>query len=260
MTIKTHISDVSTWMEVVPPDETDSEACSSWFQTANSASVEWKVFRDGDNVIAALFDPIRKLHQRHIDVPPFPLFDPKNRRRETQNFVSARVSDGWIVGFDRGEFGGNLSWYSPDGSESYKICDANVIQLFEWSGNLHFVEGCAHLGMSYGYLLRLHREDGRWTTVLENDLKDAPYSVVERKSGSLLITLSEHLVEIDPALSRHVILDLSDRNIGWSYLYPNSSVLNLDEQRLYIGMRQFVAEVQIDTGKTRYLLPSSLVF
>ena len=48
----------------------------------------------------------------------------------------------------------------------------------------------------------------------------------------------------------------SDSNVGWSHLYPNTSVLSADDQSLYIGMRRFVAELDIQSGALRYLVPS----
>ena len=39
-------------------------------------------------------------------------------------------------------------------------------------------------------------------------------------------------------------------------LYPSSSILLADESRLYLGMRQFVAEVDLATNRLRLLVPS----
>jgi hypothetical protein len=42
----------------------------------------------------------------------------------------------------------------------------------------------------------------------------------------------------------------------WGGLYPDSSVLSPDQQKLYIGMRQFVGEFDITTKKLRLFIPS----
>ena len=43
----------------------------------------------------------------------------------------------------------------------------------------------------------------------------------------------------------------------WGTLYPWSSVLVPDESRLYVGMRQFVGEVDLATNHLRLLVPST---
>ena len=42
----------------------------------------------------------------------------------------------------------------------------------------------------------------------------------------------------------------------WDALYPSCSVLALDEQKLYIGMRQFVGEFDLKAKALRFLVPS----
>ena len=46
-------------------------------------------------------------------------------------------------------------------------------------------------------------------------------------------------------------------NAPWTDLYPNSSVFSQNEQKLYIGMRQFVGEFSVTTKKLRLLIPST---
>lgn len=46
---------------------------------------------------------------------------------------SIRVEDGWIVGFNAGEFGAGLWWFSPDGKTRRKISSHHVIEFFQAS-------------------------------------------------------------------------------------------------------------------------------
>ena len=46
---------------------------------------------------------------------------------------SARVDDGWLVGFNKGEFGAALYWFSADGKQNYKISDHQVWEFFLWA-------------------------------------------------------------------------------------------------------------------------------
>ena len=262
MATETFPIDVSRWIEVEPPADHDYEGCRDWFTSTNQSQVQWRVYLDNGRICAEIFDPIVASRLRPVCAPPFPLFEPKGSRgiseTETYNFKSIQVSDGWIVGYYRGEFGGKLYWYSSDGFDIYKISNHNVLQFFYWQGNLHAVEGCDHMATFQGSLLRLekNKDDSGWAAITVLDLGGAPYLVAERKSGSLLITLGLSVVEVKQNIVCRTILDISKSVCGWSSLYPNNSVLSADDQRLYIGMRRFVAELDIQSGALRYLVPS----
>lgn len=81
----------------------------------------------------------------------------------------------------------------------------------------------------------------------------APRTVAVRHDGVLLIVLSESLVSV--SLDRQVNTLISDA--PWGGLYPASSILLPDESRLFIGMRQFVGEVDLATNRLRLLVPST---
>jgi hypothetical protein len=67
-----------------------------------------------------------------------------------------------------------------------------------------------------------------------------------------LITLADSLVSLESNFQIRTLL----RNAPWGGLYPNSSALSRDERKLYIGMRQFVGEFNLETAKLRLLVPS----
>jgi hypothetical protein len=69
----------------------------------------------------------------------------------------------------------------------------------------------------------------------------------------MLITLSDGLVAVDAQHRLRTLL----KQVQWGQLYPNSSALADREQKLYIGMRQYVAEVGLRTRKLRFLVPSA---
>lgn len=262
MATKTYPVDVSRWLEVEAPAEHNIEGYRDWFTNTNQSQVEWRVYLDNGHICAETFDPIVECRLRPVCAPPFPLFEPKGSRgvseQETYNFNSIQVSDGWIVGYHRGEFGGKLYWYACDGLDAYKISTHNVVQLFYWLGSLYAVEGCDHMAQFQGSLLRFEKDknDSRWIAVKVLELGGAPYSVVERRSGSLLITLALNVIEVKQDMIFRTILDMTKSHFGWSHLYPNNSVMSADDQRLYIGMRRFVAELNIVSGALRYLVPS----
>ena len=56
--------------------------------------------------------------------------------------------------------------------------------------------------------------------------------------GTIILTLFDKLVRIDRNHKVHTILARSP----WEGLYPNSSLLADHDRKLYLGMRQYVAE------------------
>lgn len=66
------------------------------------------------------------------------------------------------------------------------------------------------------------------------------------------MTLTDCLVSLDTENKIQTLLFFAP----WNSFYPNSSVLSQDEQKLFIGMRQFVGEFDLNTKKLRLLVPS----
>jgi hypothetical protein len=109
--------------------------------------------------------------------------------------------------------------------------------------------------MSEGSVIRIFRTkpDARWEASTTAKLPFAPYAVSTLRDGTMVITLSDSLVRVGG--NRKAVTLLSDA--PWGGLYPTSSALSSDEQKLYIGMRQFVGEFDITKKKLRLLIPST---
>jgi len=219
-----------------------------WFYAANYSHHEWRVFAERGQICAQL-TTAKRPEQRER-----PKFTPKaGQFRGASSF--ARVDDGWLVGFNQGEFGAALYWFSPDGKRKYKVSDHQVVDFFSLADGLHAIEGLAHLSMSEGSIIRITRSQSkaRWQASTVTKLPFAPYAVSVRRDGTMMITLSDSLVSVrDDRKNTTTLLP----DAPWGGLYPSSSVLSPDQQKLYIGMRQFVAEFDIPTKKLRLLIPS----
>jgi hypothetical protein len=164
------------------------------------------------------------------------------------------VDDGWLVGFNHGEFGAALYWFNHDGKHHYKISNHQVVAFFSLPDGIYAIEGLAHMGASCGSVIRITRPttSGHWQASRVVRLPYAPNTVAVRRDGSIVIALSDSLVSVGP--DHHVNTLISDA--PWGGLYPSSSILLPDESRLYIGMRQFVGEVDLATNHLRLLVPS----
>jgi hypothetical protein len=219
----------------------------AWFYAANRSSHEWLVYTEGDNVRAMLrTEKPERITER-------PTFNPSvDRFRRASAF--ARVDDGWLVGFNQGEFGAALYWFSRDGMNNYKISDHQVVDFFSLTDGMHAIEGLAHLGMSQGSIIRIARSrpQPQWQAKTVVELPFAPYAISVRTDGTMLVALSDSLVSIGKERRVRTLL----ASAPWGGLYPNSSVLSHDQQKLYIGMRQYVGEFDLPAKRLRFLIPS----
>lgn len=241
-------TEVARWQEVTVPNPSDQAAFAVWLYSANYSPYEWRVLADRDGVHAQLATP------SHGAVREAPAFIPAvgNFRGASE---MAHVDDGWIVGFNRGEFGAALYWFSPDGKRNYKISDHQIVSFFSLPDGLYAIEGLAHLGVSEGSIVRIDRArpGSSWRASTVAKLPSAPFTVSVRSNHDLLVTLSDSLVLVEDGHKVRTLLH--DASLG--EFYPKSSVLSKNEEKLYIGMRQFVGEFDIAAGKLRFLVPSS---
>ena len=239
--------EVAQWQEVSIPGETNRGARAAWFYAANYSRHEWRVFAENNKIVAKLGGT------KHRDQRERPAFNPTVDQFHGASLFS-RVDDGWLVAFNHGEFGAALYWFSDDGQRHYKVSDHQVVGFFALPNGLHAIEGLAHLGLSKGSIIRMARTEpgARWRALTVTNLPFAPYAISIGRDNKMLVTLSDVLVSVGDDRRVETLLG----NSPWSGLYPNSSILSSDEQKLYIGMRQFVAEFDILSRKLRFLIPS----
>jgi hypothetical protein len=239
--------DVAQWLEVAAPPAADQGERMVWHYAACYSKHEWRVDADGDRVDA-------RLTTEKVEKPrPRPSFDPTAEKfRMADEF--ADVGDGWLVGFNAGEFGAALYWFSHDGKRNYKVSDDQVVAFFTLDDGVYAIEGLAHGSESRGSVIRMARPDprGRWQAHEVTKLPFAPYAVSVCKDGTMLIALSDALVAVGDDRKVRVLL----ADAPWDSLYPNSSVLSRDEQKLYIGMRQFVGELDLKSKTLRLVVPT----
>lgn len=237
--------DITGWQEIpVPPKESPDRL--AWIHKANNnVWVSWKVYLDMAVPEAKLTDPTGRAHDPEPFVAKADGFEEANRFKQ--------VDDGWLIGFDHGEFGAALYWFSRDGKSHYLLSNDHVVAFFSLPDGIYAIQGLAHMAVSSGSIIRIARQTAtaRWRTSTVVPLQQAPYAVAVRRDGSLLVVLSDSLVSVG---ADHKINTLI-ANAPWDSLYPTSSALLPDESRLYIGMRQFVGEVNLATNQLRMLIP-----
>jgi hypothetical protein len=239
--------DVTIWQEIpIPPDGQNSDRA-AWDFATDYSQISWRVYLENARPNAKL-----------VDRPNDDVSNPAPFNAEADGFLGAsrfkQVDDGWLVGFNHGEFGAALYWFNGDGTHHYKISNHQVVAFFSLPDGIYAVEGLAHMGMSCGSVIRITRPttSAHWEASRVVRLPYAPNTVAVRRDGSIVIALSDSLVSVGPD---HQVTTLIS-NAPWGDLYPSSSILVPDESRLYLGMRQFVGEVDLATDHLRLLVPS----
>ena len=64
-----------------------------------------------------------------------------------------KVADGWLIGRNAGEWGGDLWWYAPDGKTHYKVSDEQIHGFLQTKDGLFAFEGLEHLTLNMGHCL-----------------------------------------------------------------------------------------------------------
>jgi hypothetical protein len=246
-------SDLAELIATEPPQE----GSEPW-RAATYSSTQWAVFlRDGH--------PAARVYEEEDDWKKLP-FAIKSRWTaaeglsvesvDTQgdktpspgktNVYAAKVEDGWIVGFNAGEFGASLWWFAPDGKKWYRISNDQVCGFLQTPQGVIALEGLAHLGIDRGKIIRLSRgPNGKWKSELFGDLGQSPRAATFDQRGALVVVTSKRLLRV--RLDKHI--DVLLDKAFWSGLYPNSIILDA-AGTIYIGMRQGVAKIA-QTGAKR---------
>jgi hypothetical protein len=175
---------------------------------------------------------------------------PEERLIRGRRFVTA-VEDGYLIGFNRGEWGGTLYWFSKDGTKKYKISNDQIIQFKIRNKKIYAIEGLSHLSISEGRIIEIKKENGIWTSVEYLKLADAPEALdLDNKNNFVIVTTSS-LVLVDTNKKLKVLIA---KGIWDYFLYPNSLVIQ--NENLYIGMRKGIFKYNTKTKKQEWLLPN----
>jgi len=218
---------------------------------------EWEAYRKDGGIFVR--------QHKHSPAPNAkPPFDghthiyPGNVRRR-------RISDGWLRGWDNGEFGGGLEWYSLDGTPGYKLSNENVRDFVELEGQMYVLTGFS-MGMDTDMdnsefrklvsdkVRKLVRNDdtGRWVAKQFVTLPGTPGGFFIDDRGALIIATSAGLVEVWPDARTKLLVPWR----RWGTLRPDVTLIGSDGRlcfnsfvmaeggdTAYIGMEQAVIEI-----------------
>ena len=211
-------SDVTKWIEIQPSSKSAEHQI--WYLAADYCDFSWIVAREEGVVRATL--TANADDRRIVDHPPF--------QTKAENFSGGyafqRVDDGWLVGFNEGEFGAALYWFSSDGRQKYKISDHQVESFMTTPKGIIAIEGLAHMGLSEGSLIGCKRDpkSQRWVAAELKRFPQAPEAFIRLSDGRLIVALSDSLVALTPDYKMKTLLSRLNgllTYIRWSHRRTN---------------------------------------
>lgn len=129
-------------------------------QKLNYSNKEFEVYLNSDNKVEYRDYKYSKVKGTEL---PFKIIPNKDDRYTFGGKqVNLKIENGWLVGFDKGEWGGNLFWFNEEGTKYEKIIDGNIKNIFVINGKIYITEGLAHLSMSYGQIFQIEKENNKW--------------------------------------------------------------------------------------------------
>jgi len=159
-----------------------------------------------------------------------------------------KVENGYLVGYNNGEWGGSLFWFSPDGSENYKISRDQVQQFVVRNNELLAIAEGSHQGMPFGMLNKLVLAKGKWISEPYLKLNTISHSITV-SDDDLYVVAHKSILKIDKQKNIHVLLD---KPIWGSTTIFNTSVI-ICKNVLYCGMWEGVYKYDLKSGKQEWL-------
>lgn len=172
-----------------------------------------------------------------------------------------RVNDGYLVGFNRGEWGGELYWFSKKGRKKYEISKHQIVQFIKRDNKIYAIQGLSHLTRTRGSIIEIKKKRGKWVAEQYVSLS-APDAVQLDSKGNFIVVTSgtslgytptsnnaSELLSIDKKAKTETLV----KDAMWWGLYPSSMVIQNDV--VYIGMRKGVYKFNLVTKKDEWLLP-----
>lgn len=157
-----------------------------------------------------------------------------------------KVSDGYLVGFSAGEWGGGLYWFSNNGEKWYKIDNDPVNGFIKAGNDLFVLEHESSYNTLSGSLLKLKLNNGKWVSKNVVTIPAIIYCA-QGYDGQIIAVTTENIIKIDKNQQMSTVVEKS----FWQILYPNSLVIKDDF--LFVGMNGGVFKFDLKTGKKEWL-------
>jgi hypothetical protein len=204
----------------------------------------WVVNNDRSGVALTRFDP--EVEKQKPIPPKLKLSKEMIGRRSIQP-----TSNGWLIGFDAGEFGGGLWWFNRAGSRTVKLLSDNVHAIYESSAGILILVGLNHMGLNYGQVYRFTDISVKVATVPVAKLDGSPEASIIEEDGNIIIATDHSVLRLNTDGQISEIYKTEE------YLtYPTSAAID-PNGIIYVAMRFFVLRLipRTDGYKAEWLMP-----
>ena len=212
----------------------------------NTSGTNWLVSLDPSGQVIALNNIARF---RSVDTLPFKIHADTTKAHSWRGFQTVKkVDNGYLVGFNKGEFGGSLHWFSEKGDSSYQISRVNVDYIFEYKKKIYMANGLFHMGTDRGVINEMRFTNSKWKVEEGIELPSKSNIIMPYKDRLLIIT-TKTVLFFDGTNN----FDFVKKDGFWDVLYPQSAVILNDD--LFVGMRGGVYKLNLTTKKEEWLIP-----
>lgn len=162
------------------------------------------------------------------------------------------TTDGWLVGFDAGEFGGGLWWFGRDGRHAKKLLSQNVHAIYKTPDGVFVLAGLAHLSLDNGEIEQFVETPDEISLRFIANLGGSPEASTVQPDGQVLVATMHSVVLVDHVGKIHEIY-----KSGEGLVYPTSVVVD-SQGNIFVAMRFFVLQLLPHNGRydSQWLMPS----
>ncbi len=140
-----------------------------------------------------------------VDSPRTPVLESLTKENISlrRQCASLRVEDGWLIGFDSGEWGGALYWSSDSGETYYQILPSfQVNNFFQRRDGIFATEGMANMSINRGGIIKIEQNtQGIWNAEKVVELPAKPRKILSITSdGTVTFELywDSSVVKVNP--------------------------------------------------------------
>lgn len=206
----------------------------------NRSEVWWKVLIKNSEVLT-----FNNYHHNQEQLP-FPIT--KTQKETVFNItgtrVVLRVDDGYLIGVDCGEWGGDFFWYSKNGKTQKQLKGYRIMQFITRDKKIYAIDG-------YGTMIKIDKVQGEWLTepYFKFPFGQKPISIAMDIQNNFIVITSDCLLKIDKELK---ITKVIENGFWRPYLYPTSIVVK--DNIVYAGMPMGIFKYNLYTEKKEWLM------
>lgn len=156
-----------------------------------------------------------------------------------------KVDNGYLVGMNFGEWGGDFSWYAANGNLQKRISGDQILKFLAFEDRIFALNG-------HGSILEVEKTRTGWSTknYVKFSIEQNLISFALDSQGNFIVITNDSLLKIDKEKNITTIIE----NGFWlPFLHPTSMVIVDDI--IYAGMPMGIFKYNLHTKTKEWLMP-----